>query len=193
MARLLRFPKLRWRFRRPTLSWRLRFAWLFLLLLAAFVFFLEFIADVGGDAQGVQLPTVEPTPVIQMPERSRLAEARVLRVIDGDTIEVELEGRPLEVDYQGSHASAPCQEEATERNRELVEGKTVLVLREASNQGREQGQQGYVFTADGRLVDAVLIAEGLSIAWRTAGTYQEELTTLEYQARSGGKGCLWQE
>ena len=42
---------------------RLRLLWLFLLLLAAFVVFVEFVADVGGGAPGIPKPppTAAPT------------------------------------------------------------------------------------------------------------------------------------
>ena len=190
MAGFFHFPKLGWRIRLPKLGWGIRLPWLLLLLLGAFVFFLEVIVEAGGNAHGVQ-PV--PTPVVQMPDRSLLAEVRVLRVIDGDSIEVEMDGRRVEVRYKGSQVSEPCEAEAAERNRELVEGKTVFLLAEATDQDQEERPLRYVFTADGRLVDEILIKEGLARAWRTDGLYQEQLITLEQQAKSGGTGCLWRD
>jgi micrococcal nuclease len=164
-----------------------------LILLGALVLFLEFIIDRGGDAQGVQLPRVEPTPVVETPDGSLLAEVNVLRVIDDDTIEVEADGRRVEVRYKGSHPDEPCEAEATERNRELVEGKTVFLLDETTDEDREGYLLRYVFTIDGHLVDETLIREGLARAWVTDGGYQDELLALEDRVRTRGTGCLWED
>jgi hypothetical protein len=41
---------------------RLRLLWLFLLLLAAFVVFVEFVAEVGGGSPGIPKPQPSPPP-----------------------------------------------------------------------------------------------------------------------------------
>lgn len=95
---------------RPTLrSWRIYLFWLFLIILSAFVLFLEYIIDVGGSAQAPVAPTpiVEPTPhaaLSPFPDRSLLTEAKVVAVIDGDTIEVEVAGQAAPLRYYGSDA-----------------------------------------------------------------------------------------
>lgn len=46
---------------------QLRVLWPILLLLAAFVIFFEFIADVGGSAQPLPSPPLAETPVATQP------------------------------------------------------------------------------------------------------------------------------
>jgi len=84
-------------------------------------------------------------------------EAEVVRVISGDTIEVEIEGERLIVGYIGVDApvvdhsilgTEPFGKEAFERNKEAVEGMTVLLetdLFETDNRGRALR---YVFVGD---------------------------------------------
>ena len=107
---------------------------------------------------GVALPTPPPG----------LPQARVTRVVDGDTIEVSMEGRRYTVRYIGvdtPESVAPGQpvecygREASRRNRELVEGRTVLLEKDVSETDRYGRLLRYVW-ADGVMVNAVLVAEG---------------------------------
>ena len=116
--------------------------WLFLLPLATLVLFLEFIVETGGSVQvsitspsTVELPRSEPIP---FPDHDLLTEAKVLSVIDGDTIEVEIDGQAERLRYYGikdRQQDKPCAVEATTRNRELVEGKTVFSPTQRTRQG----------------------------------------------------------
>lgn len=47
--------------------WRLRLLWLLIAALAAFVLFIEVIADVGGSAGPIQQPRNVPSPTIIAP------------------------------------------------------------------------------------------------------------------------------
>lgn len=78
--------------------------------------------------------TASPTPV-------RLEEALVVDVIDGDTIDVLIEGRELRVRYIGIDTPETVDprepvgcfgREASERNRQLVESRTVGLERDVS-------------------------------------------------------------
>ena len=75
----------------PLIS-RLRLLWPFLALLAAFVFFLEFIADVGGSAEPqpsppeVAAPTATPTPAPPFPDIQGLPGAAIAPVLGRDSI-----------------------------------------------------------------------------------------------------------
>ena len=95
----------------------------------------------------------------------------MVRVISGDTIEVEIEGERLIVGYIGvdapkiNHSSlgkAPFGKEAFERNKEIVEGMAVSLetdLSETDNLGRALR---YVFRGD--LCKSLIIHEGLAQA-----------------------------
>jgi micrococcal nuclease len=200
MMRLTRY------FRWPRLPRRRRVAilWPLLILLAAFVGFLQLLTTGGGTASTatpgpldsptplLQTPTPTPPPFIH-PNPQSLEQATVENVIDGDTIDVLIDGELQRVRYYGIDAPEEgdnCYEEATERNRELV-GTTVRLEPDARNEDKYGRLLRYVFTNDGTSVDAALVSEGLAKAWRDDGRYLARLTTLEIYAHEHGIGCLW--
>ena len=135
------------------------------------------------------------------------ATARVLRVIDGDTIEVSIEGAEEDVRYIGVDTpetvkpGAPVDcfgPQASAANHRLVEGRTVRLvfdreLRDAYGRllayvyARAPGQAG-----EPRFVNAALVRAGyartLEIAPNTA--HAAELRSLEARAGRAGRG-LW--
>ncbi len=141
-------------------------------------------------------PTVTPFIVAPdlHPDPVRLQSARVVHVVDGDTIDVEIDGRQERIRYYGidtPERGDPCFSEATARNDELVDG-TVLLLPDARERDRSGRLLRYVFDAQGQSVDARLIAEGYAHAWREDGAYRDQLVALEDQTRADAVGCLWQ-
>ena len=193
-------------FRRPRLPRRRRVAilWPLLILLAAFVGFLQLLTTGGGTASTatpgpldsptplLQTPTPTPPPFIH-PNPQSLEQATVENVIDGDTMDVLIGGERQRVRYYGIDAPEEgdnCYDEATERNRELL-GTTVRLEADARNEDKYGRLLRYVFTNDGTSVDAALVSEGLAKAWREDGRYLARLTTLEIYAHEHGIGCLW--
>ena len=92
--------------------------------------------------------------------------ADVLQVINGITIEVEIDGERQVVRYAGirppeTDGVSPYGQLAFDRNRELVEGKTVYLEKEASSNSVRTRDLRYVYV-DGVMVNAVLIREGLA-------------------------------
>lgn len=127
-------------------------------------------------------------------------EATVVRVIDGDTIEVDIIGMRYKVRYIGIdtpelHDKRPefcaLAQEATRLNRELVEGKTVRLEKDVSGTDNFGRLLRYVYV-DGIFVNAELVREGL--AWAEAYEpdikYQDYLEELETEAKQAGRG-LW--
>jgi endonuclease YncB( thermonuclease family) len=202
MRRLTRY------FRRPKLPGRGRVAilWPLLILLAAFVGFLQLLTTDGGTAgtptpgpfaspmpsADTPTPTATP-PAFTHPNPQSLEQATVEKVIDGDTIDVLIDGEHQRVRYYGIDApekDEECYQEATERNRELV-GTTVRLEPDARDKDEHGRLLRYVFTNEGLSVDAALVSEGLAEAWRDDGRYVNRLTILETDARQHGTGCLW--
>ncbi len=198
MARLTKY--VRW----PSLRRRRRVAilWPLLILLTAFVGFLQLLTTDGGTA-GTATPTPfdSPTPLLQTPTATAtphpnwqsLEQARVVEVIDGDTIDVLIDREHQRVRYYGIDAperDERCYQEATERNRELV-GTTVRLEGDARDKDDHGRLLRYVFTDEGISVDAALVGEGLAKAWREDGRYLTRLTILETHAQQEGIGCLW--
>jgi micrococcal nuclease len=142
-------------------------------------------------------PAVEAVPArLELPDGlsfEDLAEARVVNIVDGDTIDVTLDGRTRRIRYYGSDTperGEPCFGEATDRN-ETLAGTTVLLLPDARDIDRFDRLLRYVFTPDGRSIDATMVAEGFSHAWREDGRYRDQIVALEAEAQAAGRGCLW--
>jgi len=77
--------------------------------------------------------TEEVTTIEETVERKETAY--VTRVIDGDTIEVELNGKAYKVRYIGINTpeyNQPCGDKATQANSSLVSGKTVILEKDVS-------------------------------------------------------------
>jgi micrococcal nuclease len=124
---------------------------------------------------------------------SDLQEARVEEIIDGDTIDVLIDGRRARLRYYGvdtPERGDRCFREALDRNDSLV-GSRVLLLTDARDEDRFDRILRYVYLLDGVSVDATLVAEGFGLAWREDGRYRDELVALEEQAKQAGRGCLW--
>ena len=198
MARLTKY--IRW----PSLRRRRRVAilWPLLILLAAFVGFLQLLTTDGGTAgTATPIPFGSPTPSPETPSPTAtphpnwqsLEQATVVEVIDGDTIDVLIDGEHQRVRYYGIDApekDEKCYQEATERNRELV-GTTARLESDARDKDEHGRLLRYVFTDEGISVDAALVGEGLAKAWREDGRYLTRLTILETHAQQEGIGCLW--
>lgn len=96
--------------------------------------------------------------------------AEVERVVDGDTIDVLLDGGSVPVRYIGidtpesgwpADRPEPLSLEATERNRRLVEGRTVRLLIGEEPFDRYDRLLAYVFVGD-TMVNAELVEAGLA-------------------------------
>ena len=126
--------------------------------------------------------------------------ARVLRVIDGDTILVEVGGREERVRYIGvdtPETVAPDRPpgcfgpEASAANAALVEGKVVQLERDVSDRDRFGRLLRYVYV-DGTLVNDELVRDGYATATTFPPDVRENarLRSREREARHAGRG-LW--
>jgi len=118
-------------------------------------------------------------------------QALVARVIDGDTVELA-DGR--HVRYLGIDTPEVGEyygEEATARNRGLVEGKTIELQRGSRDQDEYGRLLRYVYM-DGTFVNAELVVEGYATAYifDPDDRYSQVLVQLEQYARMKELG-LW--
>jgi micrococcal nuclease len=122
-------------------------------------------------------------------------QVRVVRVIDGDTIEIEGGDRVRyigidtpevypSVDYYGM--------EAWEKNRELVEGCLITLERDVSDRDHYGRLLRYVYV-DGVFVNAELVRLGFAraVQYPPDTRHSELLERLEEEAREAHRG-LWQ-
>jgi len=138
------------------------------------------------------------------PVRAEQADwARVLRVLDGRTIEVTWRGAREMVRYIGVAAPEfrqpvedPEEDEWARRardwNRRLVEGRLVRLELDALPRDREGHLLAYVFSQEGTFVNAWLIEFGFAEAVSRPPNlrYQADLNRLEREAREKARG-LW--
>jgi len=124
----------------------------------------------------------------------------VTRVIDGDTIEVDIAGAIYKVRYIGidtpeldDKEARLCDlaQKATRLNRRLVEGKTVRLEKDVSDTDEYGRLLRYVYIGD-TLVNAKLVRQGLAwaISYPPDTKYQDQLDESERQAREKGIG-IW--
>jgi len=143
-------------------------------------------------------PSASPTPYV----RPGLTPARVTRVVDGDTIRVEIDGQEYRLRYIGIDTPEtvdprrPVQcfgHEASERNRQLVEGKTVGLEKDVSETDDFDRLLRYVWVED-RMVNSALVEEGFALAstYPPDVRYADLFASLQVLAREEGRG-LWGE
>lgn len=138
------------------------------------------------------LPPITETIKIETPMKEI---AYVQQVIDGDSIEVILDGAAYDLRYIGIDApetGMPLSREATEANRRLVEGQIVELEQDVSNTDQYGRLLRYVYLLDGTLVNAELVKLGLAaaIAYPPDILHQEIINASEREAVEGGIG-LW--
>jgi endonuclease YncB( thermonuclease family) len=142
-------------------------------------------------------PTNTPEPT-STPDRQA---AQVIQVVDGDTIEVELDGQIHAVRYIGidsPESVAPNQpvewmsRQATEANEDLVQGKTVYLEEDVSGKDQYGRLLRYVFLADGTFVNAELVRLGYAQAkaYPPDVKYQDRLREVQQIAQNEEVG-LW--
>jgi micrococcal nuclease len=149
---------------------------------------------------GIATPSTAAAETVEPSVPAGLTPAKVTRVVDGDTIEVEIDGQAYKVRYIGIdtpetvHPSKPVQcfgPEASARNKELVEGKTVGVEKDVSETDDFGRLLRYVWVGS-EMVNATLVSSGYAqvATYPPDVKYQQHFLDLQRQARDAGLG-LW--
>jgi micrococcal nuclease len=145
------------------------------------------------------LLTLLPGPVATQADS---AVVQVVRVVDGDTIQVCcIAGKREKVRYIGintpetKHPSKGVEyfgKEASEANRRLVDGKTVSLEFDVQQRDRYKRLLAYVYLKDGTFVNAWLVARGYAQVMTVPPNvkYQELFLKIEHEVR-GAKRGLW--
>jgi len=119
--------------------------------------------------------------------------AQVIRVIDGDTIEVELGNFIYKVRYIGMNSPEMdeyCGPEAKAVNTSLVEGQTIRLVKDVSETDRYGRLLRYVYVGD-IFVNAELVRLGYASAatYPSDVEYSDLFVPLEREAREAERGC----
>ncbi len=178
-----------------------------------------------GTALSKAVPTAKPTPAPKSTETPRPTTAlsptlsiknsmtptkltgvtyKVAKVVDGDTINVLVDGKSRPIRLIGidtpetvdPRKSVQCfGKEASNKTKELLTGKSV-VLEEDPTQGDTDKYNRllrFVFLEDGTHINKLLISEGYAHEYTYQGNpykYQSEFIQAQTQARENKKG-LW--
>ncbi|MSQ13670.1 MAG: micrococcal nuclease [Dehalococcoidia bacterium] len=146
-------------------------------------------------AKAAPLPASKPAS--PSPQRQT---ARVVEVVDGDTVKVEISGQRYTVRYIGvdtpetvhpTKGVQPFGPEASAANKKLVAGKTVELEKDVSEIDRYGRLLRYVYV-DGVMVNAWLVQNGFaqSATYPPDVRHQELFVRLQREAREAGRG-LW--
>lgn len=144
-------------------------------------------------------PPVTPTPTPRWADGTTVAT--VVNVVDGDTIDVEIDGEQYRVRYIGVNTPETVDprrpvecfgEEASAQNKKLVAGKTVGLLKDVSETDQYGRLLRYVWLTPKDMVNAMLVKDGYaeSTAYPPDVAYQDLFDSLEEEARNAGRG-LW--
>jgi micrococcal nuclease len=122
------------------------------------------------------------------------------RVIDGDTIIVDMDGKEERVRLIGVdtpetvHPSKPVEyfgKEASEFTKSMVEGKKVRLEYDWQRRDKYGRLLAYIYLEDGTFLNAEIIKQGYGFAYtRFPFKYLEEFRQYEREARENGRG-LW--
>lgn len=142
-------------------------------------------------------------PVLKTPDFSKITADPVVRIIDGDTIVIDHNGKQVKVRLIGVdtpetvHPSKPVEhygKEASRFTRNLLKGEKVYLATDTKQAGTDRYGRtlGYVYRApDGLFVNAEIIRQGYGHAYtRFPFKYMEQFRQLEQFARKVKKG-LW--
>ena len=157
-------------------------------------------SKITGGQQAWQTPSViaEKTAAPTTgSENENLQQEKVTRVIDGDTIELETGQKVRYIGINTPETVDPRKpaecfgREASEKNKELVEGKIVELEKDISETDKYQRLLRYVYV-DGVLVNDYLVRQGFANAssYPPDVKHQEQFLEAEQEARKDNRG-LW--
>ena len=118
---------------------------------------------------------------------------RVIRVIDGDTIDVLIDGAEYRVRYVGVNTperDEVCYSSATQANAGFVEGQTVRLIADESDTDRFGRLLRYIYVGD-VFVNRELVSQGFAeaVLYEPDDLHYNEFLSLERQAERNNLGC----
>lgn len=107
-----------------------------------------------------------------LPQNTERIQAKVIRVVDGDTVDIEYNGKQYSVRYIGidapetGHGGVPREyfsEDATSRNTDLMEDQLVTLVKDISNTDQYGRLLRYVLIDD-VFINHILVNEGYALS-----------------------------
>lgn len=127
--------------------------------------------------------------------------ARVTRIVDGDTIHVDFEGKNVSVRFIGMdtpevrHPTIGREcfgPESSAATKDLLDGEAVRLEFDRERLDRFGRTLAYIYLSDGRMVNEILVSKGFAtvLTVRPNVEHQELFARAEVQARKARRG-LW--
>jgi micrococcal nuclease len=144
---------------------------------------------------------MEEAKEIQKPEVSNFEKSRVLRVVDGDTIEIEGGQKVRYIGIDTPETVDPRREPqcfgkaASQANSDLVAEQEIYLEKDVSETDRYGRLLRYIYLAtDSASINEQLVRAGYAVAssYPPDVKYQEKFKEAEEEARANQRG-LWQE
>lgn len=162
-----------------------------IILAVLFVFFVLYLSKT------INTPLFRLKKVPTPSDTLSFSTSRVIRVVDGDTIELENRQKVRYIGIDTPEVKDPRKpvqcfgEKASEKNKELVEGRVVRLEKDVSETDRFGRLLRYVYVGD-VFVNDYLVRNGYahSATFPPDITYQEQFRQAEEEARSKKRG-LW--
>lgn len=163
---------------------------------------LALIPEVAADGSGGPAPAAAgtagsaPSGVQDATNSDGRVRAVVTWVTDGDTIHVMIGGREYRVRYFGidtPERDEPIYESASEANRQLVLGNSVLLESDITDTDSYGRLLRYVWLEDGRMVQEELLRAGMGVStyFPPDVKYRDRLLAAEAAAQAARSG-VWQ-
>jgi endonuclease YncB( thermonuclease family) len=120
-------------------------------------------------------------------------QGTVVGVIDGDTIDVMLNGERVRVRYVGVNTperDEPCYSDARRATADLVDGKLVTLVKDVSDEDRFGRLLRYVYVG-GVFVNQRLVEQGYAevVSYPPDTAHFNEFRQIEQQASAANRGC----
>lgn len=155
-----------------------------------------FIIVAGSSLAGctaVSPPTSFDTSAPPPPGQTALVED----VIDGDTIDVIINGQSYRVRYIGVDTPERGEDfygEATQANRQMVSGQEIILVKDVSETDQYGRLLRYIYLPDGTFVNAELLRQGVAqiVTYPPDVAMQDTFQDIQADARGNGRG-LWSQ
>ncbi|MBZ0276372.1 MAG: thermonuclease family protein [Anaerolineae bacterium] len=120
-------------------------------------------------------------------------DARVTRIIDGDTIDVDMNGQTYRVRYVGVNTperDQACYSEAIQANALMVQGQTVRLVKDVSDTDQYGRLLRYIYVGN-LFVNQALVQQGFAevVSYPPDTAQFENFRRLEDEAAAANRGC----
>jgi micrococcal nuclease len=117
----------------------------------------------------------------------------VTHIVDGDTIDVEINGTEYRVRYVGVNTperDESCYSDATNANRQMVDGQTVTLVKDSSETDRYGRLLRFIYVGN-TFVNQAMVEQGYAeaVLYEPDDGFHNTFVQLEQQAASAGRGC----